>query len=69
MEDFEELKKYLTIVNYPAKKEDIFKVVEKEGANMNIITMIQLLPSLTFHTPKEVTRSIGLDNESRVVQI
>lgn len=60
-ENVEDVKKYLSIVNYPAKKVDIFATAIKQGANMNVMTLIQSLPDQQFHTPKEVLKSIGLN--------
>ena len=60
-ENIEDVKKYLSVVDYPAQKVDIFSTAMRQGANINVMTLIQALPDQEFHTPKEVLRSIGLN--------
>ncbi len=59
-ENINDVKKYLSIVNYPATKYDIYEIAIKEGANINVMTLIQSLPNIHFHTPKQVLKSIGI---------
>ena len=63
IENVADLQKYLSIVHYPASKKDIYTVVKKQGTNINVITLVQVLPEMEFHTPREVLKSIGLANE------
>ncbi len=49
-----EIAKYLSAVNYPANKEGIVKDVTKIGAGLVIILVLQNLPHLLYHTPREV---------------
>jgi len=58
--DMNDFQKYLTLVDYPADKEKIYDVVKRQGVNANIIKFVQLLPKLTFHTPRQVLDSLGL---------
>jgi len=50
----DDVAKYLSVVNYPAMKEGIIKDVTKVGAASIIITVLQNLPHLEYHTPREV---------------
>lgn len=60
-ENLSDIRKYLSGVNYPARKEQIFHTVQKLGANMNVMTMFQILPDdREFHTPREVLGEMGL---------
>ena len=59
--NIEDVKKYLSVVNYPAQKVDIFSTALRHGANINVMTLIQTLPNQEFRTPREVLGSIGLN--------
>ncbi len=62
-ENLSDVQKYLSIVNYPATKEEIFKKVASQGANSNVITLFQVLPpDRTYHTPKDALKALGLNN-------
>ncbi len=62
-ENLSDVQKYLSIVNYPATKEEIFKKVASQGANSNVITLFQVLPpDRTYHTPKDALKALGLTN-------
>ncbi len=62
-ENLSDVQKYLSIVNYPATKEEIFNKVAHQGANMNVMTLFQILPpGRTYHTPKEALKAMGLTN-------
>lgn len=60
IDNVNDLQKYLSAVNYPASKEDIYNSVKKHDTNMNVITLVQALPDQQYHTPREVMLSIGL---------
>ncbi len=49
-----EIGKYLSAVNYPANKESIVRDVTKIGAGLVVIFTLQNLPTVLFHTPREV---------------
>ncbi len=49
-----EIAKYLSAVSYPTNKEGIVKDVTKIGAGLVIIIVLQNLPHLLYHTPREV---------------
>lgn len=60
-ENLSDIRKYLSIVNYPATKEDIFKKAQSQGANINVMTLFQTIPpNKTYHTPKDVLIGMGL---------
>lgn len=61
IENVNELQKCLSVVHYPATKEDIFEKVKKIGTDMNVITLVQTLPEREYHTPKEVIHALGLE--------
>ena len=62
-ENLSDVQRYLSIVNYPATKEEIFKKVASQGANINVMTLVQVLPpNRTYHTPKEALKALGLAN-------
>lgn len=61
-----EVEKHLKGVDYPAKKGDLVKHAQQQGANQQIVETLQQLPDETFNKPTDVARAIGqIDRESR----
>ena len=54
-----QLQKFLKGTDYPAKKKELLKQAEKNGADDNIKDVLNQLPELEFETPAEVNKEIG----------
>ncbi len=59
-----EVEKHLKGVDYPAKKTDLIKKAQQEGANEQIIKALQQMPGEVFNKPTDVTRAIGEERGS-----
>ena len=53
------LQKFLKGVDYPAQKEDLLKVAEKNGAEKEVQQALEELPEMEFDTPAEVNKQLG----------
>lgn len=56
--DMHELEIYMSAVNYPATKSDIIRTYEKLGGDINILTLLQLLPDHEYNNPHQVREQI-----------
>jgi hypothetical protein len=54
-----EVEKCLKGVNYPAKKEDLVKHAEKQGANKDIIDTLREMREENFNSPIDVSKAVG----------
>lgn len=54
-----EVEKCLKGVNYPAKKEDLIKHAEKQGANKDIIDTLREMREENFNSPIDVSKAVG----------
>jgi hypothetical protein len=54
-----EVEKSLKGIDFPAKKEDLVKHAQKQGANQEVIETIKSLPEEEFHNAVDVTKAIG----------
>ena len=54
-----QLQKFLKGRDYPAKKKELLKQAEKNGADDNIKEVLNQLPDLDFETPAEVNKEVG----------
>ena len=54
-----EVERYLKGVNYPAKKNDLIKHAQQNGASQDILETLKDLREENFNSPVEVNRAIG----------
>jgi hypothetical protein len=54
-----EVEKSLKGVDYPAKKQDLVKHAQKQGADQDVIDTLKELPEEEFNSPIDVTKAIG----------
>lgn len=53
-----QVQKYVSAVDFPADKDEILTTVEREGADITVIELLQTLPLGKFHTPKEIEHAL-----------
>ena len=58
-----ELQKALKGVDYPAKKSDLVKAAETNGASEEIRSALDNLPDQSFETPADVNEDIGFGED------
>ena len=56
-----ELQKSLKGVDYPAKKDDVVKAAEKNGADSEVLDALKSLSDTTFEKPTDVTKALSGD--------
>ncbi|MET9000408.1 DUF2795 domain-containing protein [Amycolatopsis sp. Hca4] len=54
-----ELQKYLAGVDYPAKRDDLVRAAEKNGADSGTLDVVRRLPDRTYEGPSGVSKEIG----------
>ncbi|MEU4521804.1 DUF2795 domain-containing protein [Amycolatopsis sp. NPDC024027] len=54
-----ELQKYLSGVDYPAKRADLVRAAEKNGADPATLDVVRGLPDRTYEGPSGVSKEIG----------
>lgn len=54
-----ELQKSLKGVDYPAKKDDIVKAAEENGADDDVLDALKNLPDQSFERPTDVTKALS----------
>lgn len=54
-----QVQKYLKGLNYPARKQDIIRKAEEQGADENIRSVLRRLPEGEFRTPADVSQAVG----------
>ena len=54
-----EVEKSLRGVDFPAKKQDLIKHAQSQGAEPQVMETLKQLPEQTFDGPTSVTRAIG----------
>lgn len=54
-----EVEKSLKGVDYPAKKQDLVKHAQKQGADQDVIETLRELPEEEYNSPIDVTKAIG----------
>ncbi|OXM66002.1 DUF2795 domain-containing protein [Amycolatopsis vastitatis] len=54
-----ELQKYLAGVDYPAKRDDLVRAAEKNGADSGTLDVVRRLPDRTYDGPSGVSKEIG----------
>jgi len=54
-----EVERYLKGVNYPAKKQDLIKHAQQQGANQDVIEVLKEMHDQNFNSPVEVNKAVG----------
>jgi len=54
-----EVEKFLKGVKFPAKKEDLTRMAQQNGAPKEVIDLIKQLPGDTFQQPTDVVRAVS----------
>jgi hypothetical protein len=54
-----EVEKCLKGVNYPAKKNDLIKHAQQQGANQDILETLKDLREEDFNSPIDVSKAVG----------
>jgi hypothetical protein len=60
-----QIEKFLKGVEYPAKKAELIKQAEQNGADANVRSVLQQLPDQQFHTPADVSKAVGAIDRRR----
>lgn len=54
-----QVQKFLKNVDYPAKKDDLVRAAQEEGADENVLSALKAMPEEEFQTPADVSEAIG----------
>ena len=54
-----EVEKCLKGVNYPAKKEDLIKHAQQQGANQDVMEVLKEMRDQEFNSPIDVSKAVG----------
>jgi Protein of unknown function (DUF2795) len=54
-----EVEKSLKGMNYPAKKEDLIKHAQQEGASNEVIEVLKEMREENFNSPIDVSKAVG----------
>lgn len=54
-----EVRKYLHGLEYPAQREEIIDKAEEEGADEDILALLQQLPDKEYESPIEVSSAVA----------
>lgn len=54
-----QLQKFLSGVDYPAKKQDLVDQAKSNGADENTLKTLDQLPDGPFETPADVSQAVG----------
>ena len=54
-----QLQKYLSGGDYPAKRDDLVRAAEKNGADSDTLDIVRGLPDRTYEGPSGVSKEIG----------
>jgi Protein of unknown function (DUF2795) len=54
-----QVQKYLGGVDYPARKQDLVKRAQQEGADENVLAALERLPDQTYQSPADVSEALG----------
>ncbi len=62
-----EVERYLKGVNYPAKKQDLIKHAQQQGANQDVIEVLKEMRDQNFNSPVEVNKAVGeIDRQQKM---
>jgi hypothetical protein len=54
-----EVEKCLKGINYPAKKDDLIKHAQQQGANKDVIDTLKEMREENFNSPIDVSKAVG----------
>lgn len=54
-----QLQKYLSGIDYPARKQDLIARAKQQGADRNVLDTLQSLGRDDFNSPNDVSEAIG----------
>jgi hypothetical protein len=54
-----ELQKYLKGMNYPASKDDLIEHAEGQGADDEILDLLEQIPDEEYDAPTDVNKALG----------
>lgn len=54
-----QLEKFLKGVDYPARKADLIKKAQQNGADQGALSTLNQLPDQQFQTPADVSQAVG----------
>lgn len=54
-----QLQKYLSGIDYPAKKQDLIRTAEKHGADDNVLETLKSLKRDDFNSPNDVSEALA----------
>ena len=54
-----QVQKFLSGIDYPAKKQDLVDKAQQEGADQEVIDTLQQMPGDNFNSPNDVSQAIG----------
>ena len=61
-----EVERYLKGVNYPAKKNDLIKHAQQNGASQDILETLKNIREENFNSPVDVSKAVGeIDRQQR----
>ena len=53
------VQKFLSGIDYPAKKQDLVDKAQQEGADQGVVDTLQQMPGDSFNSPNDVSEAIG----------
>ena len=56
-----QVQKFLKGVDYPANKDELIQAARDEGADDNVIKMLESLPEEQYQTPADLSQAIGAE--------
>lgn len=54
-----QVQKFLSGIDYPAKKQDLVDKAQQEGADQGVVDTLQQMPGDSFNSPNDVSEAIG----------
>ena len=56
-----QVQKFLKGIDYPADKNELIQAAKDEGADENVISMLESLPEEQYQTPADLSQAIGAE--------
>lgn len=54
-----QIEKTLGGVDYPASKQDLINHAKKDGANNNVVQILEKIPDKKYNSPIDVSKAVG----------
>jgi hypothetical protein len=54
-----QLQKYLSGIDYPARKQDLIERAKQQGADRSIVSTLESLGREEFNSPNDVSEAVG----------